>query len=442
MAYRFFQQVARASQWFEARYTPLGQLLAGLVVAAVVFATDPSRTRANVLLAGLFASFTVAFICNLRWRPALICQRQLPNYAVAGEPMTYRIIVSNRGSRAESNLLLRDRLQEKFPSRQEMALRATHRAVAENWFDRRVGFLRWLQRTRFLRGGVLPPVNLPALAAGARAEVVSSFTPLRRGIVNFARIDCARADPLGISFATSRIALTQALLVLPRHYSIPLFAVSTAGSAAPDRTAAPGAVHGSHEFHALREYRTGDSLRHVHWRASAKRGTPVVKQFVDGQQAELTLLLDTASDDRLFESLVEVVASLVLAANHQRTRLLELLLLDARLAAPNIPPAPSAQSLLETLALLTPAATDEFASAITQLRLATDKSIIFITGEWSLSRQQFSRQLVNSVSYAHTLIVATQAIAPAELAAHCTVLRVAQLAEDLSNLTLESDLHG
>ena len=440
MAYPFFQKIARTSQWFDARYTPLGRLLAGLVVAAVVFATDPSRSRANVLLAGLFACFSVASLWNLRWRPSLTCLRQLPDCAVAGNPVIYRLIVSNCGPRAEKNLILRDRLQEKFPARQEMAIRATHRGGDENWFDRRVGFLRWLRRTRVLRGAVLPPLNLHSLAAGASAEIVSSFIPLRRGIVNFARVDGARADPLGISFATTRIALTQALLVLPRYHPIPLFAALKTGTASPERTAAHGNAQGSHEFHALREYRTGDSLRHVHWRASARRGSPVVKQFVDGQQADLTLLLDTACDAQLFESLIEVAASLVLAADQRRTRM-ALLLLDARLAAPESPPAPSAQSLLETLALLGPAATDEFAAALPHLRLAPDESVIFITSEWSLSRQQFSHKLSSSMSYSRTLLLCTQAI-PTSLPAQCAGLRVAHLTEDLRNLTLESALHG
>lgn len=439
MAYPFFQKIARTSQWFDARYTPLGRLLAGLLVAAGVFATDPSRSRANVLLAGLFTCFSVASLWNLRWRPSLTCLRELPDCAVAGNPVTYRLIVSNCGPRAEKNLILRDRLQEKFPSRQEMAIRTTHPGDDENWFDRRVGFLRWLRRTRVLRGAVLQPVNLHSLAAGASAKIVTSFIPLRRGIVNFSRVDGARADPLGISFATTRIALTQALLVLPRHHPLPLFALKT-GNASTERTAAHGIAQGSHEFHALREYRTGDSLRHVHWRASAKRGSPVVKQFVDGQQADLTLLLDTACDAQLFESLIEVAASLVLAANQRRTRM-ALLLLDARLAAPESPPAPSAQSLLETLALLAPAATDEFAAALTHLRLAPDKSVIFITSEWSLARQQFSRQLGGSMSYSRTLILSAQAI-PSSLPAQCAGLRVAHLTEDLCNLTFESAGHG
>jgi uncharacterized protein (DUF58 family) len=37
----------------------------------------------------------------------------------------------------------------------------------------------------------------------------------------------------------------------------------------------------SDEFVALRDYRQGDPLRHIHWRSWARAGKPVVKEFED-----------------------------------------------------------------------------------------------------------------------------------------------------------------
>jgi hypothetical protein len=67
----------------------------------------------------------------------------------------------------------------------------------------------------------------------------------------------------------------------------------------------------------LREYVAGDELRHVHWRASAKAGQLLVREYVDPVQAQCTVVLDTrasALDADAFEEAVEVAASVVWAA--------------------------------------------------------------------------------------------------------------------------------
>lgn len=47
------------------------------------------------------------------------------------------------------------------------------------------------------------------------------------------------------------------------------------------------------EFHACREFRTGDSLRHVHPRSSARLGVPVVKEFQAEGRGRTALMVDT-----------------------------------------------------------------------------------------------------------------------------------------------------
>lgn len=46
------------------------------------------------------------------------------------------------------------------------------------------------------------------------------------------------------------------------------------------------------EFRSLRDYRPGDPLRAVDWKATARRGRPVVREFEESQQLELMLLVD------------------------------------------------------------------------------------------------------------------------------------------------------
>jgi uncharacterized protein (DUF58 family) len=66
------------------------------------------------------------------------------------------------------------------------------------------------------------------------------------------------------------------------------------------------------EFHGLREWRTGDSPRWIHWRTSARRGTVMVREFEDPQGDDLLVLLDTRGEfaGKRFEARISLAASL------------------------------------------------------------------------------------------------------------------------------------
>jgi uncharacterized protein (DUF58 family) len=66
-----------------------------------------------------------------------------------------------------------------------------------------------------------------------------------------------------------------------------------------------------------REYRTGDSLRQIHWRSTARTGQLVVKEFSDDEQQAFTIVLDLQADLAIgagkfstFETAIRLAASI------------------------------------------------------------------------------------------------------------------------------------
>ncbi|MEJ7591812.1 MAG: DUF58 domain-containing protein [Planctomycetaceae bacterium] len=74
------------------------------------------------------------------------------------------------------------------------------------------------------------------------------------------------------------------------------------------------------EFHGIREYRSGDNPRAIHWRSSARRGHFMVKEHEQHREADLIVLLDLYSSKEFSEPLQERAISLAATICVEQTR--------------------------------------------------------------------------------------------------------------------------
>lgn len=427
-----FIRVLRISRGFTARYTPLGRLLIAVLLVSALFALDPNQTTAIGLFAILGAALVCAMLETWRWRPPLTVERHLPQYAVHGAAVTYQLAIHNHGQR-ERGLEIQDYLHDHFPTREAYTeLRALH-PQRDNWFDRRVGFLSWLRVARHLSGGELNAVPLEYVAADAVTTLAMTFHPARRGVLQFARIALRRPDPCNLRRAEMLLLRPQELLVLPRHHPMPAFALATAGSRAPLMRRHAGPTPGGDEFHSLREYRLGDSLRQVHWRVSAKRGVRIVKDRVDDQSDQLLVLLDSYASPRLFETLIEAAASVMVAALAQLPDAVALRVIDQRRVSATAPTG-RVRETLATLARLMPAREDHFAQALRAAALPRHVPKIILTASWDSTRAALCSALLRGSQSATVLVIADAPARPLPTAPEYFLLRATELARDLAQV--------
>jgi uncharacterized protein (DUF58 family) len=79
---------------------------------------------------------------------------------------------------------------------------------------------------------------------------------------------------------------------------------------------------GHDEFVSLREYKQGDSPRHIHWRSSAKKGELIVKEYCDILSSSLVIVLDlnkkfyvgTSAKETTLEYALTIASSLAIYA--------------------------------------------------------------------------------------------------------------------------------
>ena len=137
-------------------------------------------------------------------------------------------------------------------------------------------------------------VQLPPRAvfrAGAR------FAARKRGRIQLRAIQIATSFPFGLVSSRRGIDAEASLVIWPargrlKHQLLHRGAVETS-SAAPS-----GATGGQDEFFGLREYRPGDNPRWIHWRRSANKRIPVIREMARPLPETLWIILDTYVEDR------------------------------------------------------------------------------------------------------------------------------------------------
>ena len=104
---------------------------------------------------------------------------------------------------------------------------------------------------------------------------VHTIDRLRRGPIASTGWELGSSDPLGFVHMRKTFPDSDFAIVLPRFASLASRRQTRELEAS---VAAPRAGSGS-ELFGVREYRSGDSLRRIHWRSSARHGELVVREY-------------------------------------------------------------------------------------------------------------------------------------------------------------------
>lgn len=163
---------------------------------------------------------------------------------------------------------------------------------------------------------LLGAVAIPRLDPTATAEACLALAPERRGDFALGPVAVADSRPFGL-WNSLRIADPGGhVIVHPAFQPLAALRVPDAASESGDGQALRDGAGESVEFLGTREYRRGDNPRHLHAASWARRGTPVVKTFLDEAPTACGILLDSwraagpFADDEPFEAAVSLCAAI------------------------------------------------------------------------------------------------------------------------------------
>jgi uncharacterized protein (DUF58 family) len=182
-------------------------------------------------------------------------------------------------------------------------------------------------------------VRIRRLAPDSEATYRYELSTSKRGRIEVGPLMLERRDPLGL--ARNRLATgeTATLWVHPKRHPTRTVVAGRPRHHHVGRTA-DDSLRGTADLRDVRPYVVGDEVRHLHWKATARTGQLMVRDFVDPDQPRLTVLLDTRTEplpEAIFEEAVEVVASILFAGSMAGHRCRLLTSAGADVAAPGGP---------------------------------------------------------------------------------------------------------
>jgi uncharacterized protein (DUF58 family) len=166
--------------------------------------------------------------------------------------------------------------------------------VSYRWTNasRRRARLRVREIRPDLLGGPQPPRSVDVPAGGATRESLV-VVPLRRGREASGAFMVDSIGPLGLGRWRSRLPLPWAVVVYPPLVSMRLRA--SVAQALRRREAGSKAIRELGEgrlFESLREWVPGDDLRHIDWKATARRRKVITRQYEAERRQQVLLILD------------------------------------------------------------------------------------------------------------------------------------------------------
>ncbi|MBO5762272.1 MAG: DUF58 domain-containing protein, partial [Lentisphaeria bacterium] len=250
--------------WCRRWFTPAALLPLPAMVLVVLYALIAQDSPARYLLLIFLVLLAAAMTAVWFFRPALEIRREIPPRAAAGDEFTISSEVRNRS-----------RWRTCYDVRLDPYL-----------------FYPDLE--------VLDPPVITRLAPGKTQHVSGRYRLKKRGVLRCYRPLAETAFPFGLVKGSCRSGMVQQIVLYPRFHPLQNCPVPAGRVRREMGCEEEIRIGDSPEFLGCRDYRIGDDVRRIDWRGSARRGTPVVREFEDERFRRTALIVDTGFQVALY----------------------------------------------------------------------------------------------------------------------------------------------
>ncbi|MGV8848752.1 MAG: DUF58 domain-containing protein [Propionibacteriaceae bacterium] len=253
------------------------------VVGGILLVGGILMGQRDVLWFGLFLFLLplVAVVVVARSRLRLTCERRIsPPEAVVGERLSGELIVTKSGQLPTGLLQFEDDVP---------------------------------------RGLGRPPrFTVHRFAGEWRREISYPMAGLMRGRFRTGPLTVRATDPFHLVKLDRRFSATSEVQITPRVVPLPMMRTASGGGSTGDTMPQKAGVIGADDV-LVREYHSGDDVRRIHWRTTARRGELFVRREEQAWDPTATVILDSRTSAHAgrgrgssFEWAVSAAASIAL----------------------------------------------------------------------------------------------------------------------------------
>ncbi len=277
---QFRRQLNAIKNRYQNRLTARGRFFFILMLVSLIFGLNPSKSMLYQVVSLCFAILVIGGLFTLRFSHRLTIKRSLPDNVMSGRSFAYDLTIINDSNKRIQGIAFRDS--------GDLDIADCH--VSE----------------------------LCNLNRNENVSVKSVITVKKRGYCLLDGIWILQEDPLGIMRKPRFYPIQDKILVLPKLYSIPNIQFQVHRRFHQGGIPFAEKKGETEEFISLREYRSGDPIKKINWKASAKSGKTIVNEYQDEYHSRYGLVLDTYVDKasrRQFEIAVSLSASIVFSSD-------------------------------------------------------------------------------------------------------------------------------
>lgn len=246
--------------WCYAFYVRILTIPGRMIISAVflvflysMIIEGPIRNYSFILVGILFVDIVTGFI----FRPKLTIDRKTPERVRAGSPIKIEYIINNIRKLPVWNLHL-------DPIHQQ----------------------RWLK----LEADI---ASIDSIRPHQQTTMTAYLQSERRGEYVLKPSFASAAFPFGIIKWSCRNKISQKIKVYPRFEPLNSLQLPVNSKFQREGVSLVSHVGESMEFHACRDFRTGDNAKHIHWPTTARRGELIVREFQEEYLCRIALIIDT-----------------------------------------------------------------------------------------------------------------------------------------------------
>jgi len=234
----------------------------------------------------------VRITLRVRW-PLLVAPFLLINQILTPHPLWVAILIVLLGMYGLAYFWVRTQAPAITLQREREGMLLVAGDVLKETFELRNASLLPLLWAEFLDGSDLPgytPGHIVACNANSFYQWRIEVECRQRGVYQLGPSRLSWGDPFSLFRVDRDFPYQETLLIYPRVAQLPEMQLPHGSTSGTRQRQLP--LHGSIRSASVREYRPGDSLRHIHWRTTAHRNSFMVTELDTEPGGEVWIVLD------------------------------------------------------------------------------------------------------------------------------------------------------